>query len=173
MNPMTEVVLRSGGKLFNVRLDPKNEHHNKDITDQAICYLFSNLELDSDITLRDVFLLLNSNLDLYSVIFGNWTEEYVKEGLLEPQIKFKSKMRLELSYYIINDNYDLSGNLMPDLHGFELNDAGKEIIVGVETLSANLLASLPLSLNTTGVISDITGGEELEVINYRNIFCEF
>lgn len=165
------MVLRSDGRLFNVRLAPDNDLLNKDITEQAICYLYSNLELDPDVTLRDIFLLLNSNLELYSVIFGNWLEDYVKEGLSEPTNSSNINLkRLELKYYIVNDNFGLSGSLIPELHGFGLDGAGKEILIGVETIQANLLASLPLSLKKNGVVSEITETEEeVEILKYDNI----
>lgn len=73
-----ELLLKKGGKLFGHEYGRTN-YRNR--TAAAPTHLFDHCELDKDVTLRDVFLLLNRNLKLYDTIFGNWCKEIVTSGL--------------------------------------------------------------------------------------------
>lgn len=75
-----------GGKLIETKwvydkVKDEGSYVKKDVTDQAIRLLFDKCELDKGITLRDVLLLLNTELEIFNAVFGNWCKEFVTEGL--------------------------------------------------------------------------------------------
>jgi hypothetical protein len=74
------------GKLINTKLIYNKtikecSYTTKDVTNSAISYLFYPCSLDTNTTLKDIFLLLNSNLKKFDSIFGSWCKEIVTEGL--------------------------------------------------------------------------------------------
>lgn len=172
----TEVLLMPGGKLIDVYLDPNNLTYKKDVTKFSFSHIFSTLELDPAVTLKDIFLLIQSNMDAYSSLLGNWVEEYVEEGLTPLLTESpKTFTRLELKYLIQHWDQEqlLSGTIFPELYAFALDENGNEILYGVETLPANLFANLPISLNRKGVIKLVKEGEipeiEEDIVEYQNI----
>ena len=56
------------------RTNHKNETY--DVTDRAISFLHEKISFDEDVTLRDLFLVINKDLSLFTLIFGNWMDEY-------------------------------------------------------------------------------------------------
>jgi len=74
---MPELRIAKGGRLI---LKPKSGKNLRgtDITERAISCLFENCELDEDVTLRDIMLLLNTNLQSFNLIIGNYCKEFVE-----------------------------------------------------------------------------------------------
>lgn len=76
------LTIKKGGKLIKSSWDSDiGEYVTQDVTTKAGYYLFDRCILDSDVTLRDVFLLIKSNMDIMKVVLNNWVEEIVDEGL--------------------------------------------------------------------------------------------
>lgn len=74
--------LCKNGRLIKTEWNPdKEDYESSDVTDQAIRLLFEACELADDVTLKDIFLLLNTELQIFDSIFGNWCEEIVTYGL--------------------------------------------------------------------------------------------
>lgn len=78
-----------GGKLIKTEWHydeeaESGEYKEVDITDHGIRYLFDGCTIADDVILRDIFLFLNNNIDLYDAVLGNWTREYVALGLAAP-----------------------------------------------------------------------------------------
>jgi hypothetical protein len=64
-----ELILKKGGKLVGHK---DGEKRMRDRTKAAPSHLFDHCELADDVTLRDVFLLLNRHLKFFDLVFGNW-----------------------------------------------------------------------------------------------------
>jgi len=133
-----KLEIRKGGKLIQTkwvydRVAKKGEYVDFDRTDNALRHLWDNCVLSSDVTLRDIFLLINTEIDVFDAVIGNWCKEIVTEGLTQPakpydltkydpeQIEY-----LELKY---TPEYDEDGNGSDELMGIHRPDFGG---VGVE-----------------------------------------
>ena len=125
---MEKLVLKKDGKLIKTEWVYDNEKEegsyvDSDVTDKGFFHLQDECTLDSDVTLKDIFLLLNSELDLYDSVLRIWTKELVKEGLSGSPIKETEIEYLELYYHLeynrIEENqpFRLDGLKHPDFHG--------------------------------------------------------
>lgn len=171
------IQIRKGGKLIETYwyYNKKKEvgsYLERNLTKKSVAYLFEPCTLEDGLLLKDIFVLLNTNLDIFNVIIGNWCSEFVQEGL--KPFKGKETEReieyLELySYFEKWDNKDIKhqmvdGGVFPELHGtgfVQKKDkymspenggyleckAGKRISFSVSFLSASELAQLPIKLS--------------------------
>jgi hypothetical protein len=118
-----------GGKLLQTHWfydeeKGKGAYITREITENAIRYLFENCELADNVILKDILLLLDSRLDLFDYVLGNWCGDYVREGLDKPgktylkgdtdEIEY---LELYKTYNIDSKNNSISGNERPELHG--------------------------------------------------------
>lgn len=173
-----KLEIRKGGKLIETkwvydRAAKKGEYQEFDRTDSAIRRLFEPCELAEDVTLKDIFELLNTEIDLFDAVIGNWCKEIVTEGLTQPgkpydlskydpeQIEY-----LELRYtpeYELYDGVDsCHGFHRPDFGGVGVelqNDGdqehykkGERIPWGISFTPANELINIPVKLNDTFAI---------------------
>lgn len=70
---------------------PKKErgkYLEKDVTDSAIRRLWDDCTLENGVTLKSIFTLLNSEIDLFDLVIGNWCKEIVTEGLTQPPAEY-------------------------------------------------------------------------------------
>jgi hypothetical protein len=128
------LTLKKGGKLIQTRwvyddLAKEGEYKDFDVTNKAISYIREACELEEGVTLKDLFLLLQPEVDLFQVIFQNWLKEYVEYGLNNPgkpagtydpeEIEY-----LELYWDLYFDSEALYGHSRPSFHGvgYELRE---------------------------------------------------
>jgi len=135
-----KLELRKGGLLVETRWKydetiKKGEYVERDVTQNAIRYLFEPCELEEGVSLRDIFLLLNTELEIFDAVIGNWCKEIVTEGLTQPAKPYTGQYDpdgieyLELYWSMYYDNgtkYGPSfyGYHRPDFHGigYELKE---------------------------------------------------
>lgn len=194
-----KLEIRKGGKLIETKwvydkATKQGEYKEFDRTDQAIRNLFEPCELASDVTLKDIFELLNTELALFDAVIGNWCKEIVTEGLTQPgkpydltkydpeQIEY-----LELRYtpeYELYDGVDsCHGFHRPDFGGtgVELqNDGdqehfskGERIPWGISFTAANDLINIPVRLSDTfaiyeGILRSKDGELPKKLIEFKN-----
>jgi hypothetical protein len=170
---MGKLEIRKNGKLIDTRWiydeeKQKGEYVEFDVTDNAIRYLFDTCCLEETLTLKDLFLLLNTNLDQFDLIFGNWLKEIVTEGLTkeaEPYGDYSADNIewLDLRWYISRDKDSFCGYDRPNFGGvgYKLKKEtkpfykkGSRINWGVSFSSANELINIPLRLNTDFTITN-------------------
>jgi hypothetical protein len=146
------LIIKPGGKLISKYwfYDEEVEvgkYVYEDVTHTAITRLFDKCILDEQVILRDVFLLLNTNLPVFDMLIGNWCKQYVCEGLQETDKTSDSEIHhLELYWYAEEYGYDegseFEGLRFPDFHGI-----GDEHNYDISLTKADNLAFLPLKLN--------------------------
>jgi hypothetical protein len=150
---MDDVRIASGGRLLTTRLLDSGEGEERkeilvDLTDHAPGYLFCNCTIDSDVILKDIFLLLNRHLEAFTEIFNDNLPPIVKEGF-SPYVGTKSLLTsLMLMWEIRYDEAEekvLSGNTVPHCYGTGSSD---EDIFGIEFAPANEIAELPVRLSS-------------------------
>lgn len=149
---MIFLTLKSGGILEKEVLDAfEKKHYKEDVSSQAICYLFYPIEIEKGVLLKDLFLLINRNLEIFDSIFGNWCKEWVQEGLKEgKKLENLSHVYLEHFFTIsqIGDKQILDGTEAPECHLAGV-DFGK---YDIGSVSAADLAQLPLILKQEGML---------------------
>lgn len=125
---------------------PKKErgkYLEKDVTDSAIRRLWDDCTLEDGVTLKSIFTLINSDLDLFDLVIGNWCKEIVTEGLTQPSGEYSGIYDpdgieyLELYWTLVrsplwnetkeefdSDISELNGTDRPDFHGvgYELKE---------------------------------------------------
>ena len=173
-----KLEIRKGGKLIETKwvYDKKlkqGEYKEFDKTDQAIRKLFETCELAPDVTLKDIFQLLNTELDLFDAVIGNWCKEIVTEGLTQPEKPYDLSVYnpdqieyLELRFTPEYDNDGdntkdyLNGLCRPDFSatGVVLQDEhehykkGERIPWSISFTPANELINIPVKLAKDMVI---------------------
>lgn len=165
---MEQLIIKKDGKLFQTKwvYDEQKEegsYQTFDVTENSFNYLYEYCELDKDVTLKDIFLLLNNELELYNLLLRNWTSEIVKEGLSDQEVSDKESdvEYLELYYFgeyrrfEKDEPYTLHGAKFPSFHGigYELQEdrdgwkKGTRVPYSLSFQSANKLINLPVRLN--------------------------
>lgn len=149
---MITLTLKSGGVLEKEVLDAyEKKHYKEDVTSQAMCYLFYPLELEKGVLLRDLFLLINSNLEIFDSIFGNSCKEWVQEGLKEGK-KIEKLSHIYVEHFLtitqVGDKQILDGTEYPECH-----------LAGVDYVKYDIgsapiadIAQLPLLLKQEGMV---------------------
>jgi hypothetical protein len=198
---MTEkLVLTKNGKLVETKwvYDKQKEegsYVDSDVTDQAIRRIFDNCELEDGVTLKDVFLLLNTELQIFDAIIGNWCEKLVTEGLTKPAKPHTGQYDPEeIEYLELKKNYwqdkdSTYGQNRPDFGGtgYELKEdklagwnnkdgtpavempKGERIPWGLSFTPTNELINLPLKLNRKLTIYN----EDHESPDYHKVIAEY
>lgn len=70
---------------------PKKErgkYLEKDVTESAIRRLWDDCTLEDGVTLKSIFTLLNSDINLFDLVIGNWCKEIITEGLTQPPAEY-------------------------------------------------------------------------------------
>lgn len=166
------IELRKGGKLIEIKwvydkAKGEGEYQEFDITKQAIRHLFEVCELEEGVTLKDIFLLLNTELDIFDAVIGNWCKDIVTEGLTQPEKPYDLSTydpdQIEYLELVYTPEYDLDGDDKDVLYGIHRPDfggvgvvlqaenehhkAGERIAWGVSFTPSNELINIPVKLS--------------------------
>ncbi len=154
--------IKKGGILVQLVWNSVSQEYDELEVKTPYSYLFTECSLDKDITLRDVFTLVNNHRDFFEVVLASWCGEYLDEGLLKSPESPGDIQYLELSWNFVFDPTDeaLEGTLQPDFHGMGPYSEGKspsEIIsCAIEFTPCNKLIDLPLQLHPCITYQNIT-----------------
>lgn len=175
---MSTLFLRRGGKLELTDWDDAagsgpGQREVRDVSTEAARFLFAPLELDADITLRDLFLLLRANPPVAEVIGGDTATNLVDEGLLsDPGNKVAPDQEIEyLEIYRIWDRDTAAGRTgrtdLAHFHG--VTPVQSDIVdepaglkhpektrrhVSVAFSSPMVLVDLPLRINPLVIVAE-------------------
>lgn len=151
--------IRKGGKLISTEwvYDEETEtgsYQQFDRTDVAVRCSFEYCDIAEDVTLKDIFLLLNRDLDHWEFFLGNWCKEIVTEGLTgKPGSDANDR---EIDYLEIyndvtetncEDETYTSGLVVPDFHGYGDWDDETKGGIGVSFTPSNELINLPVKIS--------------------------
>ncbi|MCL4470107.1 MAG: hypothetical protein M1547_02995 [Gammaproteobacteria bacterium] len=161
---------------------------DRDVTEDASRYLFGTVALDTEITLRDIFLLLDIDPLLQEIFARDWAKELLAEMLsgnvtTAPTIEYDPEGIEYLELYQIWSQDSFSGELQPihrlDFHGvgFVLREdvvrngridyrADERIKWGVSFISPLEMLYLPIRLNPEVILCEdnadsINNGKEI------------
>jgi hypothetical protein len=164
------VVIKKGGKLLVLRRHQKINGRGRHVTSLAHRFLFDDCEIGAGVKLRDIFLLIRSNIKQLDPILGHWCKESVAEGLSRgpKSDKLEDLEYLELyktfhagkkeSYGLSRPSFHGVGFKLrkdkTDRHGNMLGKKGERTQWAISLTPAYKLASLPLRLNTTMRVFD-------------------
>lgn len=170
---MSGLKIVKGGKLKLSYWDPNTQTDKiEDVTERAITKLFYPCSIDKGVTLRDIFLLLNTNSAMFSVIYPYWVEEYIDEALLSEPNKLDEIVDTQVEYLQLSWNYhyqtykgkeELQGMDRPDLYGigpklledYENFKKGDRIRYSLSFSSTKELVDLPIKLKQDLEIVDL------------------
>mgnify|MGYP003462339920 CR=1 FL=1 len=117
------LLIKKDGKLERDKYGKETE----DATEFALQYLMEPCKIEDGVTLKDIFLILQRDIDVYKFIINNWVEELVEEGLsgrTDEEIENDCNIEyLELYWNLsaeIGKDKDFSGYLFPGFHGWGL-----------------------------------------------------
>ena len=156
---MSKLILKSGGILERETWNTETRSYDyKEVSDTAYAYLNDIVEFD-EIVLKDLFIVINKNLEIISPIFGNWIEENTTAALtLEPTIKEKhcndNMEYVEIYWHLGIDEDGIDFPAWPSFHGIGTADedddyykAGQIIRWGVDFTPVQNLVNLPFKIN--------------------------
>lgn len=144
--------LRKGGDLFIIDWDADLEDYSEKIIGPDDYVFFTNeyLCLDKNITLRDLFLLMNKHMEYFSVISAySFLRELIQEALMEPEELSEDINFLELRRVAVMDKDDECSDNQEDylFKTFEFSGIGPDDKFGLELFPLNSIITLPLFLN--------------------------
>lgn len=167
---MEGLTIKKGGIVERTRWDSKLKkptHVTTDVTEKAHHFLFETAKIEDDVTLRDIFLILQRHLGFYDDLLGNWCEEIVTEAFSLPedqqQETGEGKMQYLELYWMFTeskedkDRKSLSGFHFPSFHGWGTWEDGTEGGFGVAFTPLYHLLDYPLKLNQEITIYDDIG----------------
>lgn len=183
------LTLSPGPKLtrydwgYDESLD-KNASIGHDVTAQASHHLFDVVKLDADVTLRDIFLLLDTDTLLQEVYAREWVKECLAEVMRGrstdvPAIEYDPEGIEYLELYQVWSQDSYTQELQPIHHlqfhgiGFVLQEdvveeghvsyrAGQRIKWGVSCTSPLKLLHLPVRINPEVIIRE----DNVDSVNY-------
>ena len=151
------VKIKKGGELIHQSQryneeKSKWEKKVKDVSDNAVAYLFEECKLDKGVTLKDVFLLLKRDIKLFDRILGNWCGEIVEDALANPEEASEDFLCLELYTTIVvsqlGKKYEGDSSPFPSFHIWGKHE-GEEIGYSLMGCPTGSLLELPLKLKGT------------------------
>lgn len=184
---MTErLEIRKGGKLYqNYWGEDAQSFFDEDITDRAVSLLFESCTIQQGVTLRDILLLLNTQIEIFQLVLQNWCKEFVAEGIKKHPHQIESRIEYLELYWDFRKDFPedsseeaskdpgLFGYRFPALHGvgrlleedyYEkehlLGKAGERIHFSVSVTPLEKLMHLPVQLRPTLTIYNETNWEE-------------
>jgi hypothetical protein len=166
---MEGLTIKKGGIVERTRWDSKLKkpaYVTTDVTDRAHQFLFEQVTLAEDVTLRDIFLILQRRLEFYDELLGNWCKEIVTEAFSisedQQQSFTQGGMQYLEVYWMLTESQDedkvsLSGHHFPAFHGWGTWEDGTEGGYGVEFTPVYQLLDYPVRLNQEMPIYDDIG----------------
>lgn len=163
---MHNLEIHPGGKLFWYPIGkPKRE-----VSEISYSFLFEKCIIADGVTLRDIFLLLKQNEDIYDKILGNWLRDFLKEAFT------LSEEKTDLDYLalewqtVIESTYSESnpgetgiyGNCFPELNGYGPGpDSNVEVIRwAISMTPVSKMIDLPLRfLKRYQIVNQVTHHE--------------
>jgi hypothetical protein len=151
---MEDVRIAKGGRLLTTkRIDTEEDEERReavfDITQHAPSFLFCNCTVDSDVVLRDIFLLLEKHLKAFTDIFNDNLTALVREGLSPYPGEKPSQETLLLSWNLtVEDDLTektLYGNGFPDFLSFHSTE---DELFALDFTPSNGIAELPIRLSS-------------------------
>ncbi|MBS1722736.1 MAG: hypothetical protein JSS66_06975 [Armatimonadetes bacterium] len=139
------LCLLPGGQLLRKKWDgDAGEWKLSCVTDNACSYLMDDCELDDAVVLRDVYLLIEANMEALRPLLGNWVQEQCDEALRkEPTRDDEEPMTLELYWHLdVDDELGTTGLAFPSFHG-----VSESTMWALDLSPINNLAPLPLRLS--------------------------
>lgn len=169
------LTIKKGGNLIK-RIRIKNEEEAKEVTEDSPYYLQENCNLDNDVTLKDVFLLIQKNIDIYKIIINNHVEEFISEAFTDEEeynVTPYDKNAIEyLELYKCinwNDNSSITHALFRGV-GYELKEdvdfykKGQRITWSIEFEPVNKYINYPFRLCQKIYLEDFPYSD-LDVLN--------
>ena len=156
------LIIKPKGQLLKVEWDYKKQKfiEVEDITNKIGFYLNEITTVDTNITFKDILLLIKNNLSLCKIIIHNYIDEFLDEGFNKRNKKYnihkynsENIEYLELYKYISEDepqliNYCHFHGIGVELQeAFEYHQKGQRINWSISMSKINNIINIPFKLN--------------------------
>jgi hypothetical protein len=113
----------------------------EDVTNKIPFYTqYYECKIAKGVTLKDILLLIQRDLDFWKILVNNYVETFVEEGLRETN-KTADLDYLELYYWLQVEDDTVLGLMFPDFHGHKDNTS-----YALDFLPVYEIADLPVVL---------------------------
>lgn len=177
----TEFFINKKGQLIRYKFNDKKQIYTKhNYTNKMINFLHYPCSIEEGATLKSIFILMYSKIDLLDSLIGNWAKEFVQEGLKITKndhiINSDDEMEfLELYWFVSNqkswdylnndfcdkNDQETVGFNFPNFHGVGVckkNDyfykIGDRIDYSLSLSPVSELINYPIKINTKYTIFD-------------------
>ena len=156
-NKNMKLKLKVGGILERYDWDSeKQTYEPTDVSDRAFRYLNEPIELD-DTTVKDLFLLIHKNMDMFFPIFGNWIDEFTHNALNNESSGLLNDVEyVQLYWSLVADEDGLHIPAYPEFEGIgtatdkhQGYEIGDTINWGMSFTPVEDFVHLPLKLKNT------------------------
>jgi hypothetical protein len=133
----------------------RGKYKTVDVTDKVMNYLFwPHCKLHRKVVLRDIFLLVERNLSICTVLIHPYIDEFIEEGLYHETEKDTEIEYLELYYSGEIFEKRLEGMTFPGFHGIGYKKDGWRQPWSLMFSKTNDLVGLPLKLGRMEIFDD-------------------
>jgi len=159
---MSTVTLEKGGKLTYTKwvYDKEKEegaYQTKDVTDIINYHLFSNCSIAEDVTLKDIFMLVEEHKDLFSIIIPDC---YIEEYLIESKQSTDNKCDAKRYYMGLSwaneddkaDSKDGTGSSFSSYISVSKLSKEEDIAYSLSFIPVNQLNDLPVILDKSFIV---------------------
>lgn len=139
-----EVIIQKGGKLTSKKWDGDLQNYVfSDVTDRAAMFLYKCCTLETGVTLRDIFLLLATDLPTFDIVINNWCSEYVAEGLAKSEFDDWKPEELEIPWDCLPLDPDADGKIEYLQLSWALAEEADNVLAGFHFPDFNGVGPLP------------------------------
>lgn len=152
-----EVIIQKGGKLTKKIWDGDLQNYIwTDATDHAAMHLFKRCTLEPGVTLRDIFLLLQTDLPTFDIVINNWCSEYIEEGLAKSEfdsIDWKPE-ELEIPWDCLPDDLNANGKIEYLQLSWKLVEEFDNVLAGFHFPNFSGVGPLPKEKDGTQIVGN-------------------
>ncbi|MFW6219344.1 MAG: hypothetical protein ACOC33_00620 [bacterium] len=170
-------IIKPGGVLKNIYWDSNKEEHveSQDISNNMYYYLQDECYLDDNVTLKDIFILLQKNMELSKIIINNHIEDFITEAFINEKPYNKDEIEyLELSKSVDWDDassliychFSGVGFKLKEDHDGLKKGSRQKYCIGLSPI--NHYINFPVKLNTEILLIDFPYKDLISLRNEYN-----
>lgn len=151
MKDTTVKIMKGGTLLYKTHgldEDGRMIHQDPiDVTDNMPTFLMNECTFENDLTLRDIFDLVEKHQEILSTIIPYHIQEFISESKSDEAIPDYGITALEIYRTNDHDNYEGISELLSSICFHGLSNE-KELSIGLDFMSVNKIIDLPIIQNT-------------------------
>lgn len=151
MRDNTVKIMRGGNILYKTHgLDEDGRMIQQDpidVTDNMPSFLFNECTFEDNLTLKDVFDLVEKHVEILSIIIPYHIQEFISESKSDEAVSDYDITSLEIYRTNDHDIFEDSNELLSSICFHGLSNE-KELSIGLDFMPVNKIIHLPITQNT-------------------------